>query len=82
MKISLGKRWEDFVADVVEQGRYESSTDVVREGLRLVEEREVGLASLRQAIDEGISRGGRNDSDAVRRHIDAVLDELETAEPA
>ena len=39
------------------QHRYASASDVVRAGLRLLEERETALAALRTAIDEG-ERGG------------------------
>ena len=34
MNVSLGERWERFVANIVEQGRYGSASEVVREGLR------------------------------------------------
>ncbi len=40
MNVSLGDRWEKFVEATVQRGRYNSASEVVREGLRLVEERE------------------------------------------
>ena len=40
MNVSVGARWENFVSDIVRQGRHGSASEVVREGLRLVEERE------------------------------------------
>ena len=46
MNVSLGERWEGFVANIVEQGRYSSASEVVREGLRLVEEREAKLVAF------------------------------------
>jgi len=36
MNVSIGERWEEFVANIVAQGRYGSASEVVREGLRLV----------------------------------------------
>ncbi len=58
MNVSVGPRWEEFVEAVVKEGRYGSASEVVREGLRLVEERETKLRNLRQhlqaAIDEDV----------------------------
>jgi antitoxin ParD1/3/4 len=47
MNVSLEERWEDFVETAVKSGRYGSASEVVREGLRLVEERETKLIALR-----------------------------------
>ena len=58
MNVSLGERWEDFVAQIVGAGRYGSASEVVREGLRLVEEREAKLAALREHINAAIDEGG------------------------
>lgn len=43
---------------MVKDGRYASASEVVREGLRLVEEREARLVSLRATIDASIEEGG------------------------
>jgi antitoxin ParD1/3/4 len=45
MNVSPGARWEGFVENIVKDGRYGSASEVVREGLRLVEEREARLAA-------------------------------------
>ena len=76
MNVSLGERWEHFVASAVEQGRYGSASEVVREGLRLVEEREAKLLSLRQSLDTAILRGGRHDETEVDDAVKAKLDLL------
>jgi antitoxin ParD1/3/4 len=73
MNVSLGDRWENFVASAVEQGRYGSASEVVREGLRLVEEREAKLAALRQTIEAAIERGGSHTADEVRTAVRARL---------
>ena len=80
MNVSIGERWEGFVASVVEQGRYGSASEVVREGLRLVEEREAKLNALRETINESIARGGAHTADEVRDHVRATLDDWEAAQ--
>lgn len=55
--ISLGDHFQSFVHVQVREGRYSSASDVVRAGLRLLEEREAGLAALRQALAEGEASG-------------------------
>ena len=58
MNVSIGERWETFVDRVVREGRYGSASEVVREGLRLVEEREAKLKALRRMLDASIAAGG------------------------
>ncbi len=58
MNVSIGERWQDFVERVVRAGRYGSASEVVREGLRLVEEREAKLLALRATLEASISQGG------------------------
>ena len=55
--ITLGDHFVDFVDAQVEQGRFSSASDVVRAGLRLLEEREANLAALRAALIEGEQSG-------------------------
>jgi antitoxin ParD1/3/4 len=72
MNVSIGERWEEFVARVVEDGRYGSASEVVREGLRLVEEREAKLRALRQTLDTAIARGGAR----TYEDVEAMIDDL------
>ena len=53
MNVSIGEHWEKFVETAVREGRYGSASEVVREGLRLVEEREAKLKVLREEINAG-----------------------------
>lgn len=50
----LGPKLESFVAKLVESGRYNSKSEVLREGIRLIQEREAHLAVLEQALVRGI----------------------------
>jgi antitoxin ParD1/3/4 len=51
--ISLGTHFNDFVDGQLAQGRYGSASEVVRAGLRLLEEHEARLAALRAALIAG-----------------------------
>jgi antitoxin ParD1/3/4 len=57
----LGKHLESVVNELVGNGRYNSKSEVLREGVRLVQEREQRLAALDAALAEGIA-----DADAGR----------------
>jgi antitoxin ParD1/3/4 len=70
MNVSIGERWEAFVDAVVREGRYGSASEVVREGLRLVEEREAKLKALRATLDASIDAGG----EASDADIDSALE--------
>ncbi len=58
---TVGEHFEAFVRDLVASGRYASASEVLRDGLRLLEEqeqlREIKLKALRQAIQEGLDSG-------------------------
>ena len=55
--ISLGSHFAGFVDQQVEEGRYASASEVVRAGLRLLEEHELQVERLRAAIIEGEQSG-------------------------
>jgi len=55
--ISLGDHFADFVDQQVKGGRYGSASDVVRAGLRILEERETRLETLRSALIDGEQSG-------------------------
>jgi antitoxin ParD1/3/4 len=70
MNVSLGERWEKFVETTVREGRYGSASEVVREGLRLVEEREAKLSALCERLNASIAAGG----DVSEDELDAALE--------
>lgn len=51
--VALGDHFEKFVTEQVAHGRYNNESEVVRAGLRLLEEHELKLKELRALIDEG-----------------------------
>lgn len=51
----LGPVLEDYVIGLVSEGRYNSKSEVLREGIRLVQERESRLAALDAAIARGVA---------------------------
>lgn len=51
----LGPKLERFVAKLVKSGRYHSKSEVLREGVRLIQEREASLAALDAAIARGVA---------------------------
>lgn len=55
--ISLDSHFAEFLSQQVDAGRYRSASEVVRAGLRLLEEREVQLAALRAALVSGEASG-------------------------
>ena len=66
MNISLTPELEQFVADKVNSGMYKTSGEVIREGLRLLKERDERLQSLRGDIRAGfeaVDRGEFTDYD-------------------
>jgi antitoxin ParD1/3/4 len=58
MSADLGKTLEKFVTDLVATGRYHSKSEVLREGVRLIQERETRLAALDASIARGRCRRG------------------------
>ncbi len=76
MNVSIGSRWERFVDEAVKDGRYGSASEVVREGLRLVEEREAKLRALRATLDASIAQGGEVSDDELDEALAARSAEL------
>lgn len=71
--VNLGDRLESFVDELVKNGRYNSRSEVLREGVRIIQEREARLAALDALVAEAEA-----DVAAGRVHdLDEVFDELE-----
>lgn len=55
--IALGDHFENFVDDKISAGRFKNASEVIRAGLRLLEEEENKIAVLRKAVNEGFESG-------------------------
>ncbi len=55
--VTLGPHFEQIIEKSIESGRYSSASEVIREGLRLVDEREQKIKILRDAIEAGEKSG-------------------------
>lgn len=58
--VTLGERYETYVKELVESGRYNSVSEVIRSGLRLLEEEKAAqlrLECLQQEIQKGLDSG-------------------------
>jgi len=55
--LTLGEHWEAFIKAKIASGRYGSASELVRESLRLLEQREMKIEALRAALIEGEMSG-------------------------
>jgi antitoxin ParD1/3/4 len=74
MSADLGKTLEKFVTKLVASGRYHSKSEVLREGVRLIQEREARFAALDASIARGVADA---DADRVKSTSEA-FDNLES----
>ena len=71
--VNLGEQLESFITEAVRNGRYGSRSEVLREGVRLVQEREALLARAKAEIQKGIDaadRGELQDADEVFERLE------------
>ena len=61
--VSLGNYFEGFVDGKISEGRYKNASEVIRAGLRLLEEEESRVTALKQAIRNGVDSGIVKDFD-------------------
>lgn len=59
--VSLGDYFEEFVDSKISQGRFKNASEVIRAGLRLLEEEENKIQFLKNAIQDGIDSGTAKD---------------------
>jgi antitoxin ParD1/3/4 len=86
MNVSLTPELEQLVHEKVKSGRYLSASEVVREGLRLLEERDrlyqSRLAELQKAINVGIEQSDHGEVLDGETVIQELLDEINQARQA
>jgi len=73
--VTLGDHFETFVDNRVQTGRYASASEVVRAGLRLLEEHETRVDALRKALQEG------EDSGLANYSLQGLIEELDAESP-
>ena len=72
--ISLGNHFDDFVQNSISSGRFKNVSEVIRAGLRLLEEDEIKILTLRTAIAEGIESGINYDFNS-KDHLKQLKDQ-------
>lgn len=81
MNINLGTQWETFIDENIKTGRYLSASELIREGLRLLQEKEqlrqLRLQELRKEVDKGLDALDRGkytelDENGMKRHLENV----------
>lgn len=55
--VSLGNYFEDFVDKSISEGRFKNASEVIRAGLRMLEEEENKILALKNAINDGLESG-------------------------
>ena len=69
--INLGSHFDSFINQQLSQGRYGSASEVIRAGLRLLEEHETKLNTLRSMLTDGENSGISDYS------LSSLIDELD-----
>lgn len=69
--VSLGNYFENFVDSRVSEGRFKNASEVIRAGLRLLEEEENKIIALKKAINEGVESGIAKDFDPTK-HLESL----------
>ncbi len=73
--ITLGEHFDGFITGQVKSGRFGSASEVIRAGLRLLENTETRLETLRQMLNEGEQSGIADyDFDAFMAELDSEND--------
>jgi antitoxin ParD1/3/4 len=69
--VSLGNYFDQFVQNRIKEGRFNNASEVIRAGLRLLEEEESKVLALKNAIQEGIDSGIAQDFDP-KSHLQSL----------
>ena len=81
MNVNLGTHWEAFIEENIKTGRYLSASELIREGLRLLQDKEhlrqLRLEELRKEVDKGLDALDRGqytelDGDGMKGHLEDV----------
>jgi len=64
--VTLGDHFEDIIEKSIQSGRYSSASEVIRAGLRMLDEREQKIRILKDAIESGEKSGYVKDFDPIK----------------
>ena len=83
--VALGEHYEAFVKEQLKSGRYNNASEVIRAGLRLLEELEkvnaARLAELRRLIKEGLESGEPRPAEEVFARLKSRIEAKRKARP-
>jgi antitoxin ParD1/3/4 len=69
--VAIGDHFEDFIDNKIASGRYKNASEVIRAGLRLLEDEEIKILALKREISEGIKSGPAN-SFNPQKHLEKL----------
>lgn len=69
--VALGTHFEDFVESRIKEGRFKNASEVIRAGLRLLEEDENRVIALKTAIKDGLDSGIAKEFNA-QKHLETL----------
>jgi antitoxin ParD1/3/4 len=69
--ISLGNYFDEFVQSCISEGRFKNVSEVIRAGLRLLEEEESKVIVLKNEIQKGIDSGIAHDFEP-KKHLKSL----------
>jgi antitoxin ParD1/3/4 len=76
--VNLGEQLEAFITEAVKNGRYGSRSEVLREGVRLVQEREAKWARFDAEIQKAIDSSDRGESTPLEQAVDELNEYIQS----
>jgi len=73
--ITLGEHFDQYIAEQLASGRYRTASELIRESLRMHQERELKISAMRAAIENGVTSGidERFSFEGLNKELDAEL---------
>lgn len=75
--VTLGEHFSEFINDIIQNGRFESTSEAVRAGLRLLEADEAKLDILRVPLAEGKAQLDRGEGIESKQFMETLLNKYE-----